>query len=243
MNTWEGGMRAPCVVRWPGHIKPGIILDDIFASLDWLPTLVEIGGGPKGNELKAQIEKGAYKGIVKTTLDGVNQIDYLTGKSEKSARDTFFYYSSSHPSAVRYKNWKMYFAIAPETATGFNVPGVQTQFAAGVVNIKRDPFETSMGGGEWKKAGFWFRRRARRTGHGLDIRLESAAHGPDPVAKGARELQEVSADAGSGELQPGPGHGTAQEGAEPPEPIVDRQPRIDNDGGGPKTGRPLRLSK
>ena len=156
MNTWEGGMRAPCVVRWPGHIKPGIILDDIFASLDWLPTLVEIGGGPKGNALNEQIMAGKYKGIVKTKLDGVNQIDYLTGKSEKSARDTFFYYSSSHPSAVRYKNWKMYFAIAPETATGFNVPGVQTQFAAGVVNIKRDPFETSMGGGEWKKAGFWF---------------------------------------------------------------------------------------
>jgi len=154
MNTWEGGMRAPCVIRWPGHIKPGTILNDIFASLDWLPTFVEIAGGPKGNELKAQIEKGAYKGIAKTTLDGVNQIDYLTGKSAKSARDTFFYYSSSHPSAVRYKNWKMYFAIAPETATGFLLPGVQTQFAAGVVNLKRDPFETSWG--DEKKANFWF---------------------------------------------------------------------------------------
>jgi arylsulfatase A-like enzyme len=154
MNTWEGGMRAPCVIRWPGHIKPGTILSDIFASLDWLPTFVEIAGGPKGNELKAQIEKGAYKGIVKTTLDGVNQIDYLTGKSQKSARDTFFYYSSSHPSAVRYKNWKMYFAIAPETATGFISPGVQTEFAAGMVNLKRDPFE--MGWGDEKKANFWF---------------------------------------------------------------------------------------
>jgi len=154
MNTWEGGMRAPCVIRWPGHIKPGTILNDIFASLDWLPTFVEIAGGPKGNELKAQIEKGAYKGIAKTTLDGVNQIDYLTGKSAKSARDTFFYYSSSHPSAVRYKNWKMYFAIAPETATGFLLPGVQTQFAAGVVNLKRDPFETAWG--DEKKANFWF---------------------------------------------------------------------------------------
>jgi arylsulfatase len=50
----------------------------------------------------------------------------------------------------------MYFAIAPETATGFLSPGVQTQFAAGVVNLKRDPFETSMGGGEWIKANFWF---------------------------------------------------------------------------------------
>jgi arylsulfatase len=154
MNTWEGGMRAPCVIRWPGHIKPGTILNDTFASLDWLPTFVEIAGGPKGNELKAQIEKGAYKGIVKTTLDGVNQIDYLTGKSAKSARDTFFYYSGPHPSAVRYKNWKMYFAIAPETPTGFISPGVQNEFAAGMVNLKRDPFEMSWG--TEKKANFWF---------------------------------------------------------------------------------------
>jgi len=154
MNTWEGGMRAPMVVRWPGHIKPGTVLNEIFASLDWLPTLVNIAGGPKGNGLKEKIESGTYPGIVKTTLDGVDQTDYLLGKTDKSARDTFFYYSSSHPSAVRYKNWKMYFAIAPETATGFNVPGVQTQFAAGVVNLKRDPFETAMG--DEKKANFWF---------------------------------------------------------------------------------------
>jgi arylsulfatase A-like enzyme len=154
MTTWEGGMRAPMVIRWKGVIKPGTVKNEIFASLDWLPTFVNIAGGPKGDGLKKQIEAGSYRGIVKTTLDGVDQRDYLEGKTEKSARDTFFYYSGSHPSAVRYKNWKMYFAIAPETATGFNVPGVQTQFAAGVVNLKRDPFE--MGMGEWKKANFWF---------------------------------------------------------------------------------------
>jgi arylsulfatase len=154
MNTWEGGMRAPMVVRWPGHIKPGTVLTEIFASLDWLPTLVDIAGGPKGNGLKEQIESGSYPGIVRTTLDGVDQADYLLGKTDKSARDYFFYYSSAHPSAVRYKNWKMYFAIAPETATGFISPGVQTEFAAGMVNLKRDPFE--MGWGEEKKANFWF---------------------------------------------------------------------------------------
>jgi arylsulfatase A-like enzyme len=154
MNTWEGGMRAPAVMRWPGVIKPGTVKNDIFASLDWLPTLVEAAGGDKGDALNKRIMAGSYPGIVKTKLDGVNQIDYLTGKSEKSARDTFFYYSSAHPSAVRYKNWKMYFAIAPETATGFLSPGVQTQFAAGMVNLKRDPFETSWG--DEKKASFWF---------------------------------------------------------------------------------------
>ena len=95
MNTWEGGMRAPMVIRWPGVIKPGTVKDEIFASLDWLPTFVDIAGGPKGDGLKAQIEAGSYPGIVKTTLDGFNQRDYLEGKTEKSARDVFFYYSSA----------------------------------------------------------------------------------------------------------------------------------------------------
>ena len=47
----------------------------MFAALDWLPTLVEIAGGPKGDELKQQIEAGQYPGIVRTTLDGVNQVE------------------------------------------------------------------------------------------------------------------------------------------------------------------------
>ncbi len=119
LTTWEGGMRAPMVIRWPGVIKPGTVKNQIFASLDWLPTFVEIAGGPKGNALKSQIEAGQYPGIVKTTLDGVNQIDYLAGRSEKSARDTFFYYSGKDPSAVRYKNWKMYFAMVSDAPQGF----------------------------------------------------------------------------------------------------------------------------
>ena len=144
LSTWEGGMRAPLVVRWPGHIEPGTIKNDIFASLDWLPTLVDIAGGPKGNELKAQIEAGTYPGIVRTTLDGVNQREYLEGKSAKSARDTFFYYSGKDPSAVRYKNWKIYFAMVSDAPAGF-LTGVVPYHWSQVVNIKRDPFETSIG--------------------------------------------------------------------------------------------------
>jgi arylsulfatase A-like enzyme len=79
-------MRAPMVVRWPGHIKPGIVKDQIFSALDWVPTLVEIAGGPKGDALEKQIEAGTYPGIVKTTLDGVNQRAYLEGQGD-SARE------------------------------------------------------------------------------------------------------------------------------------------------------------
>jgi arylsulfatase len=144
LTTWEGGMRAPMVIRWPGVIKPGTVRNDMFASLDWVPTLVDIAGGPKGDGLKKQIEAGQYPGIVKTTLDGVDQRDFLEGKSQKSARDTFFYYSGKDPSAVRYKNWKMYFAMVSDAPAGF-VTGVVPYHWTQVVNIKRDPFEISIG--------------------------------------------------------------------------------------------------
>jgi arylsulfatase A-like enzyme len=48
-EAWEGGYRAPQVVRWPDHIKPGTVKNQLFAALDWLPTLVDIAGGPKGD--------------------------------------------------------------------------------------------------------------------------------------------------------------------------------------------------
>jgi arylsulfatase A-like enzyme len=111
-EAWEGGYRAPRGHPLARSHKPGAIFDQMFASLDWLPTFVEIAGGPKRNELKAQIEKGEDPGTVKTTLDGVNQIDYLTGKSDKSARDYFFCNAGAHPAAVRYKNWKTYYKVA-----------------------------------------------------------------------------------------------------------------------------------
>jgi arylsulfatase len=142
LTTWEGGMRAPMVIRWPGHIKPGTVDTQIFASLDWVPTLVDIAGGAKGNDLKAQIEAGSYPGIVKTTLDGVNQRAYLEGQSG-SARDTFFYYTGPVPSAVRYKNWKLYYAMDGADGTG-GLLGPRTFHWTQIANIKRDPFEITV---------------------------------------------------------------------------------------------------
>jgi arylsulfatase len=142
LTTWEGGMRAPAVARWPGHIKPGTVFDEIFSSLDWLPTLVNIAGGPTGDGLKKQIEAGTYPGILKTTLDGVDQRDFLEGKSA-SARDTYFYYTGQHPSAVRHKNWKYYYTMASSSAAGgFDPP--TTYHWTQVTNIKRDPFEQAV---------------------------------------------------------------------------------------------------
>jgi arylsulfatase A-like enzyme len=131
-------------VRWPGHIKPGTVKNQLFAALDWLPTFVDIAGGPKGDGLKKQIEAGQYPGIVKTTLDGFDQRAYLEGTSEKSARDYFFYYSGSTPSAVRIGNWKMYYTMSQPGAEGWLLPLTSFHWTL-VQNIKRDPFEQAVG--------------------------------------------------------------------------------------------------
>jgi arylsulfatase A-like enzyme len=143
-ESYEGGYRAPMVVRWPGHIEPGTVKDQLFAALDWVPTLVDVAGGAKGENLKKQIESGNYPGIVKTTLDGVNQRDYLEAKSDESARDYFYYYSGATPSAVRYKNWKMYYTMSEPGAEGWIMPLIPFHFTL-VQNIKRDPFEQAVG--------------------------------------------------------------------------------------------------
>jgi arylsulfatase len=116
----------------------------MFGSLDWVPTLVEIAGGAKGNTLNEQIMAGKYPGIVKTKLDGFNQIDYLSGKSEKSAREVFFYYTGPRPSAVRYKNWKFYYTMVGAGPMD-GLTGAVTYHWTQIANIKRDPFETTVG--------------------------------------------------------------------------------------------------
>ena len=151
VTPFKGGSRppgrvacgAPCVVRWPGHIKPGTVENGIFASLDWVPTFVDIAGGPKGDGLKKQIEAGKYPGIVKTTLDGVDQRDYLEGKTDESAR-VFFLLLNSTPSAVRYKNWKMYYTMTGTGPTAAML-GKTTYGWTMVDNIRRDPFEIAGG--------------------------------------------------------------------------------------------------
>jgi len=143
LTTWEGGMRVPLLVRWPGVIKPGTVNNEIFSMLDWFPTLVDIAGGPKGDELKAQIEQGKYPGFLKTTLDGFNQRAFLEGKSP-SARDVVFYWQHTVPSAVRYKNWKMYYAMEGSTAASA-LNGTQSYAWTQITNLKRDPFEQMVG--------------------------------------------------------------------------------------------------
>ena len=144
LTTWEGGMRAPMVIRWPGVIKPGTVKNDMFASLDWVPTLVNIAGGPKGDGLKKQIEAGQYPGIVKTTLDGVDQREYPGRQVAKVGTRYVLLLFRQGPFGGPLQELEDVFRDGVRRPGGLYV-GVVPYHWTQVVNIKRDPFEISIG--------------------------------------------------------------------------------------------------
>ncbi len=91
-TNWEGGWRVPCVMRWPGVIEPGRVINDICSLQDFIPTFAAANGEP---DLVEKVKKG-YEMIGKTYkvhLDGFNLMPFLSGKQEKSPRDGFLYWS------------------------------------------------------------------------------------------------------------------------------------------------------
>src|SRR5262245_35410969 len=105
-TTWEGGLRVPCLGRWPGHIKPGTDLNGIQSHEDLYVTLAAAAGMPN---LKTELLAGRQMGPMayKVHLDGYNQLDYWTGKTDKSARREIFYYDETDLMAIRVDAWKI----------------------------------------------------------------------------------------------------------------------------------------
>jgi arylsulfatase len=112
-TTWEGGMRVPCLIKWPGHIAPGTVLNGIQSHEDLYVTLAAAAGMP---DLKAQLLKGVKMGSMnyKVHLDGYNNMDYWTGKTDKSARREILYYDETDLMAIRVDGWKMHIGVKKE---------------------------------------------------------------------------------------------------------------------------------
>ena len=131
----DGGFRVPCIVRWPGHIKPGTVENGIFSGLDWFPTLMAAAGNPN---ITDQLLKGVKLGdrSYKNHLDGYNQMALLEGKGP-SARHELFYFGGPSLGAVRLDDFKFIFYQQP-----WGWPGEKTTTDMPVmVNIRQDPFE------------------------------------------------------------------------------------------------------
>jgi arylsulfatase len=137
-TTWEGGFRVPTVVRWPGVVKPGTVINDIFSHEDWLPTFLAAAGDP---DVKQKLLTGMEVGdkAFKTHLDGYNMMPFLKGDVAASPRHEFFFFDdNANLNALRYEDWKIHFAwieghLFSGKRTSANVPLV--------VNLRQDPFE------------------------------------------------------------------------------------------------------
>jgi arylsulfatase len=141
-TNWEGGYRVPCAIRWPGVIKPGTVLNDVFAHEDMLPTLLAAAGAP---EVKEQLLKGMKAGgkTFKVHLDGYNITDALAGKSPSPRHEFFYFNDDGSLVGLRYNQWKVVFAEQREH--GLNVweePFVALRFPK-LFNLRSDPFETA----------------------------------------------------------------------------------------------------
>jgi arylsulfatase A-like enzyme len=137
-TTWEGGMRVPAVVKWPGTIKPGTTYNDIMSQEDWMPTLLAAAGVP---DVKEQLKKG-YKANGKTFkvhLDGDNFMPFFSGKEKEGPRKSIVYFDQGgNLNAVRYEDWKVHFAVTNgNIATGIR----EIKNWPMIVNLRADPFE------------------------------------------------------------------------------------------------------
>ena len=111
----------PLIVRWPGHVKPGHVTDEIVHVTDLFTTLVAAGGGQVPTD---------------RPIDGVNQLALWTGSSEKSAREGFLFYIKNELRAVKWRHWKMHLVYESEPNNGTR--HLETPW---LFNIKRDPKE------------------------------------------------------------------------------------------------------
>jgi arylsulfatase len=141
-TNWEGAYRIPEFVRWPGHIKPGTVCNEMIAHHDWLPTLAAVAGDPQVTD---KLLKGYKVGDItyKVHPDGCNLLPLLTGQTDKSPRNSFIYINDDQQVvALRYENWKIVFEeqraegtmrIWAEPFTTLRVPKI--------FNLRTDPYE------------------------------------------------------------------------------------------------------
>jgi arylsulfatase A-like enzyme len=154
---FEGAFRVPALIRWPGVIKPGIVISEFFAHEDFLPTFAAAAGEP---DIVAKVAKGYNAGnkTFKVHLDGYNLIPYFKGEEKESPRRDFLYWSDDGDLlAVRIAQWKISFK--EQEHTGLNV--WKREFtnlrAPNIYNLRSDPFER---GTESFEYGKWMADRA-----------------------------------------------------------------------------------
>ncbi len=113
-DSWEGGVRSPCLWRWPGVLPEGVVIDELVSALDLLPTFAGLAGATLSDRV----------------IDGHDVWPVVT-QGAKSPTDAFYYYARGRLEAVRSGRWKMM----------FENPIRETPIAEGLYDLVDDPGE------------------------------------------------------------------------------------------------------
>ncbi|MCI0486930.1 MAG: arylsulfatase [Blastocatellia bacterium] len=123
-TVMEGGIRTPCLIRWPGRIPAGRVSNEIVHEIDIFPTLAAAIGADIVPKDRA--------------IDGVNQLPFLEGKTARSNRDSIIFFTSgTQTRAVKWRDWKFHYAFQPEPGA----PPVEPLIR--LFNLRSDPKEES----------------------------------------------------------------------------------------------------
>jgi arylsulfatase A-like enzyme len=140
-TNWEGGFRVPCVIRWPGVIQPGSIINDLGSHYDFLPTFAAAAGD---TEIVKKVREGCQVGErnFKNHLDGENLLPFFKGEVKESPREGFIYWSDDGDlMAVRVKNWKISFFEQDNKGIAiWQLPFTERRVPR-LYNLRSDPFE------------------------------------------------------------------------------------------------------
>ena len=117
----EGSLRTPFLIRWPGKIKSGSVHNEIMHITDLYPTIARIAGAKPPTD---------------RIIDGVDQLDFLTGKTKKAAREGFPVYNGDTLQAYKWRNWKLHFATQKTMRSVIQRPGLPRLY-----NLLIDPKE------------------------------------------------------------------------------------------------------
>jgi arylsulfatase len=121
-TVMEGGIRPPCIIRWPGRIPAGRVSNEIVHQIDLFPTLAAAAGADVPRD---------------RAFDGVNQLPFLEGRQPKSSRESVIFFANTQLRAVKWHDWKLHYVFVPEAGAA-PVPPLMRLF-----NLLSDPKEES----------------------------------------------------------------------------------------------------
>jgi len=126
-SGWEGSIRTPAIIRWPGNVPAGVVTDEIVATYDWMPTLAALAGE------SARVPSDR-------PIDGLDMSAFLLGQTESSSRDHFVYIGTDgEPISAKWKTFKVHFRYTESTS--WIAPYIKPQIPM-VCDLISDPNET-----------------------------------------------------------------------------------------------------